>query len=160
MVICGINDATLFQGHTHAERIAYEIFSDDFSTTMDVSIDKLNDELKTLAGMTAAQGQIRLMPERSIDVEGKGRDAFTTLRTHYKGEGLLAHNIVEAGHTIKNLCYVGEKPTMNWAMFERMLKKAYAACDKHEGRVVHLEAMKLRSLQGYCIVSTTEQDGD
>ncbi|CAJ1959254.1 unnamed protein product [Cylindrotheca closterium] len=62
MVICGINDATLFQGRTQAERIAYEIFSDDFNTTMDVSIDELNDELKTIAGMTTAQGQIRLMP--------------------------------------------------------------------------------------------------
>ncbi|CAJ1941173.1 unnamed protein product [Cylindrotheca closterium] len=62
MVICGINNATLFQGRTQAERIAYEIFSADFSTTMDISIDELNDELKTLAGMTAAQGQIRLMP--------------------------------------------------------------------------------------------------
>ncbi|CAJ1963903.1 unnamed protein product [Cylindrotheca closterium] len=204
MVICGINDATLFQGRTQAERIAYEIFSDDFNTTMDVSIDELNDELKTLAGMTTAQGQIRLMPGikknirafiqwcrdefrmgrdpatvhflemyiqmaplhgeaftmdnakvlvllrkfivgntqaeatlRAINVEGKGRDAFIALRTHYEGEGLLAQDIVEAENTIKNLYYVGEKPTMNWTMFERMLKKAYAASDKHEGRVVH-----------------------
>jgi hypothetical protein len=31
-------------------------------------------------------------------------------------------------------------------MFERMLKKAYAAYDKHEGREVHSDGMKLRSL--------------
>ncbi|CAJ1959255.1 unnamed protein product [Cylindrotheca closterium] len=97
---------------------------------------------KYIVGNTQAEATIR-----AINVEGKGRDAFIALRTHYKGEGLLAHDIVEAENTIKNLYYVGEKPTMNWAMFERMLKKAYAASDKHEGRVVHSEAMKLRNLQ-------------
>lgn len=294
MVICGINNVTLFQGRTQAERIAYEIFSDDFSTTMDSSIDELNEEFKTLAGLTIAQGQIRLMPAikknirafiqwcrdeirmgrdpatvqfpvvdtakllrrmktheqyvygsklmsqqalpqdftndvqwedwnptfvnylrtmpgrdgvplqyvvrmndaavptvhedfleiyinmaplngeafamdnakvlvllrkfivgnteaeatlQAIDIEGHGRNAFIALRTHYEGEGILATDIVEAEHTIKEACYVGEKPKMNWSMFERMLKKAYATCDKHEGREVHSDAMKLRSLQ-------------
>ncbi|CAJ1929455.1 unnamed protein product [Cylindrotheca closterium] len=96
----------------------------------------------TIVGNTEAEATLQ-----AIDVKGKGRDAFIALRTHYKGERLLAYNIVEAEHTIKDLCYVGEKPTMNWSMFERMLKKAYAAYDKHEGRVVHSDAMKLRSLQ-------------
>ncbi|CAJ1945564.1 unnamed protein product [Cylindrotheca closterium] len=86
---------------------------------------------KFTVGNTEAEATLQ-----AIDVKGKGRDAFIALRTHYEGEGLLAH-----------LCYVGEKPTMNWAMFERMLKEAYAAYDKHEGRVVHLVAMKLRNLQ-------------
>jgi hypothetical protein len=62
MVICGIDDATFFQGRTQAERISFEIFSDDFSTTMDVSTEELNEEFKALMGMTVAQGQIRLMP--------------------------------------------------------------------------------------------------
>ncbi|CAJ1941866.1 unnamed protein product [Cylindrotheca closterium] len=62
MVICGIDDVTLFQGRTQAERIAYAIFSDNFATTMDSTMDKLNEEFKTLAGLTIAQGQIRLMP--------------------------------------------------------------------------------------------------
>ncbi|CAJ1927075.1 unnamed protein product, partial [Cylindrotheca closterium] len=62
MVICGIDNVTLFQGRTQAERIAYKIFSDDFTTTMDSTIDELNEEFKTLAGLTIAQGQIRLMP--------------------------------------------------------------------------------------------------
>ncbi|CAJ1954180.1 unnamed protein product [Cylindrotheca closterium] len=59
MAICGIDDVTLFQGRTQAERIAYEIFSDDFTTTMDSTIDEL---FKTLTGLTIPQGQIRLMP--------------------------------------------------------------------------------------------------
>ncbi|CAJ1955077.1 unnamed protein product [Cylindrotheca closterium] len=294
MVICGIDDVTLFQGRTQAERIAYEIFSDDFTTTMDSTIDELNEEFKTLAGLTIAQGQIRLMPAikknirafiqwcrdevrmgrdpsttpfpvvdaakllrrmktheqyvygsklmsqqalpqdftndvqwedwcptfenylrtipgrdgvplsyivrmndagtltlhedfletyvnmaphvgeayvmdnakvlvllskfivgnteaetilQAINIAGNGREAFNALRTHYEGEGILASDIVEAEHTIKELCYVGEKQKMNWSMFERMLKKAYATCDKHEGREVHSDAMKLRSLQ-------------
>ncbi|CAJ1945746.1 unnamed protein product, partial [Cylindrotheca closterium] len=62
MVICGIDKVTLFQGRTQAKRIAYKIFSDDFSTIMDSTIDELNQEFKTLAGLTIAQGQIRLMP--------------------------------------------------------------------------------------------------
>ncbi|CAJ1937394.1 unnamed protein product [Cylindrotheca closterium] len=286
MVICGIDDVTLFQGRTQAERIAYEIFT----TTMDSTIDKLNEEFKTLAGLTIAQGQIRLMPAikknirafiqwctdeirmgrdpvtapfpvvdaakvhrymktheqyvygsklmlqqalpqdftndvqwedwcpkfknylrtipvgdgvplsyivrmndagiltlhkdcleiyinmtphigkayvmdnakvlvllskfteaeatlQAINIAGNGREAFKALRTHYDGKGILASNIVEAEHTIKELCYVGEKPKMNWSMFEQMLKKACAACDKHEGREVHSDAMKLHSLE-------------
>ncbi|CAJ1959303.1 unnamed protein product [Cylindrotheca closterium] len=290
MVICGIDNVTLFQGRTQAERIAYKIFSDDFTTTMDSTIDKLNKEFKTLAGLTIAQGQIRLMPAikknirafiqwcrdeirmgrdptttpfpvvdaakllrrmktheqyvygsklmsqqalpqdftnnvqwedwcptfenylrtipgrdgvplsyivrmnntgmptlhkdfletyvnmaphvgeayvmdnakvlvllskfivgntkaeatlQAINIAGNGREAFNALRTHYKGEGIIASDIVEAEHTIKELCYVGEKPKLNWSMFERMLKKVYATCDKHEGTEVHSDAMKL-----------------
>lgn len=294
MVICGMNDIALFQGRTQAARIAYEIFSDDFSTTMDISIEELNEEFKTLAGLTSAQGQIRIMPAvkknirafiqwcrdeirmgrspatvqfpvvdaakllrrmktheqyvrssklmsqqalpqdftndvqwedwhptfinylrtipgrdgvplsyviriqeasiptthedfleiyvdmaplhgeafvmdnakvlvllrkfivgntvaeavlQAIDIASNGRKAFDALRTNYEGEGILATDIVEAEHTIKELCYIGEKPKMNWSMFERILKKAYATCDKHEGREVHSDAMKLRNLQ-------------
>ena len=294
MVICGIDDATFFQGRTQAERISFEIFSDDFSTTMDVSTEELNEEFKALMGMTVAQGQIRLMPAvrknirafiqwcrdeirmgrnpatvefpvvdtakllrrmktheqyvhgsklmslqalpqdftndvqwndwkptfenylrtmpgrdgvplkyivrmntaavptvhedfletyinmaplhgeafvmdnakvlvllkklivgnteaeatlQAINVEGNGREAFIALLTHYEGEGLLAIDIVEAEYIIKDLSYVAEKPQMNWSMFERTLKKAYAAYDKHEGREVHSDGMKLRSLQ-------------
>ncbi|CAJ1956295.1 unnamed protein product [Cylindrotheca closterium] len=284
-----------FSKDTQAKRIAYEIFLDDFTTTMDSTIDELNKEFKTLAGLTIAQGQIRLMPGikknirafiqwcrdeicmgrdptttpfpvvdaakllrrmktheqyvygsklmsqqalpqdftnnvqwedwcptfenylrtipgrdgvplsyivrmndtgiltlhedffeiyfnmaphigeayvmdnatvlvllskfivgntkaeatlQAINIAGNGREAFNALRTHYEGKGILASDIVEAEHTIKELCYVGEKPKMNWTMFEQMLKKACAACDKHEGREVHSDAMKLRSLQG------------
>jgi len=294
MVICGIDDATFFQGRTQAERISFEIFSDDFSTTMDVSTEELNEEFKALMGMTVAQGQIRLMPAvrknirafiqwcrdeirmgrnpatvefpvvdtakllrrmktheqyvygsklmslqalpqdftndvqwddwkptfenylrtmpgrdgvplkyivrtntaavptvhedfleiyinmaplhgeafvmdnakvlvllkklivgnteaeatlQAINVEGNGREAFIALRTHYEGEGLLAIDIVEAEYIIKDMHYVAEKPQRNWSMFERTLKKAYAAYDKHEGREVHSDGMKLRSLQ-------------
>ncbi|CAJ1939808.1 unnamed protein product [Cylindrotheca closterium] len=294
MVICGIDNVTLFQGRTQAERIAYKIFSDDFTTTTDSTIDKLNEEFKTLAGSTIAQGQIRLMPAiknnirafiqwcrdeirmgrdptttpfpvvdaakllrrmkihkqyvygsklmsqqalpqdftndvqwedwcptfenylrtipgrdgvplsyivrmndtgmltlhedfleiyinmaphvgeayvmdnakvlvllskfivgntkaeatlQAINIAGNGREAFNALRTHNKGEGILASDIVEAEHTIRELCYIGEKQKMNWSMFERMLKKAYATCDKHEGREVHSDAVKLHSLQ-------------
>jgi hypothetical protein len=59
MVICGIDNAILFQGCTQAERISFEIFSDDFSTTMDVSTEELNEEFQALLGMTAAQGMLR-----------------------------------------------------------------------------------------------------
>ncbi|CAJ1939932.1 unnamed protein product [Cylindrotheca closterium] len=97
---------------------------------------------KFIVGNTEAEATLQ-----AINIAGNGREAFNALRTHYEGEGILASDIVEAEHTIKELCYIGEKPKMNWSMFERMLKKAYAACNKHEGREVHSDAMKLRSLQ-------------
>ncbi|CAJ1967164.1 unnamed protein product [Cylindrotheca closterium] len=188
MVICGINNVTLFQGRTQAERIAYEIFSDDFTMTMDSTtpgrdgvplsyIVRMNnagiltlheDFLEIYINMAPHIGEAYVMNNakvlvllskfivgntkaeatlQAIHIAGNGREAFKALHSHYEGKGILASDIVKAEHTIKELCYVGEKPKMNWSMFERMLKKVHAACDKHEGREVHSEAMKLRSLQ-------------
>ncbi|CAJ1963571.1 unnamed protein product, partial [Cylindrotheca closterium] len=97
---------------------------------------------KFIVGNTKAEATLQ-----AINIAGNGREAFNALRTHDKGKGILASDIVKAKHTIRELCYVGEKQKMNWSMFERMLKKAYATCNKHEGREVHSDAMKLRNLQ-------------
>jgi hypothetical protein len=35
MVACGVNDVVLFDGDTPAERIAADLFGDDFATCMD-----------------------------------------------------------------------------------------------------------------------------
>ncbi|CAJ1954073.1 unnamed protein product [Cylindrotheca closterium] len=97
---------------------------------------------KFILGNTEAEAILQ-----AINIAGNGRAAFNALRTHYEGKGILASDIVKAEHTIKELCCVGKKQKMNWSMFERMLKKTYATCDKHEGREVHSDAMKLHSLQ-------------
>ena len=293
MVICGINDVNLFQGRTQAQRIASELFTDEFRVVMNISNVELNEGFTTLASMTAAQGQIKLMPAIKTNIrafiqwckdesrmgrnpaigvfpiadaadlilrmkkhdqfietsktkalqtipqqftndvqwedwaptfidylrtipgsdgvplsyviraneeripttsrdfldeyvamasldsdafhvdniqvlrltrsfvvgnteaeailqsmnERHGRNAFLALKTHYEGEGLHAVDIMDADRTIHGTFYTGEKPTMNWSIFERRLKKAYAAYDKDEGREVHSDNMKLRNLQ-------------
>ncbi|CAJ1954179.1 unnamed protein product [Cylindrotheca closterium] len=74
---------------------------------------------KFIVGNTEAEATLQ-----ANNIAGNGREAFNALRTHFEGKGILASDIVEAEHTIKELCCVGEKPKMNWSMIERMLKKS------------------------------------
>jgi hypothetical protein len=62
MIACGVKDEALFGGDTPAQRIAADLFGDDFSTCMDKSYEELNQELKTYSDLTQNQGQIRFMP--------------------------------------------------------------------------------------------------
>ena len=60
---CGVpNDNVLFNGVTKAARIATEVFGDDLNSCMDISFDDFEKECQTYAGLTVAQGQIRLTP--------------------------------------------------------------------------------------------------
>ena len=60
---CGVpNDCILFNGATKAQRIATEVFSDDFNSCMDISHEDFEDECKTYCSLTVVQGQIRLNP--------------------------------------------------------------------------------------------------
>ena len=63
LLVCGVpNDGVLFNGGTKAQRIAIEVFSDDFNSCMDISHDDFETECKTYSSLTIAQGQIRLNP--------------------------------------------------------------------------------------------------
>eukprot|EP00980_Cylindrotheca_fusiformis_P018606 scaffold6163_cov78-Cylindrotheca_fusiformis.AAC.2 len=62
MALCGLNDVNQFKGETNAQRIASQVFSDDFASCMDKSFDDLTEDLKSFSCLTAAQGQIRLVP--------------------------------------------------------------------------------------------------
>ena len=62
IVACGVDNATRFNGNTAAERIATDIFDDDFSTCMDKELKELEEDLKSYSTLTANQGQIRLQP--------------------------------------------------------------------------------------------------
>ena len=63
LLACGVpNDGILFNGDTKAERIATEVFNDDFTSCMDITFEDFESECKTYAGLTVAQGQIRLTP--------------------------------------------------------------------------------------------------
>lgn len=63
LIACGVpDDGILFNGSTKAERIANDIFDDDFNSCLDVSFDDFDSECKTYSGLTINQGQIRLTP--------------------------------------------------------------------------------------------------
>jgi hypothetical protein len=62
MVVCGVNDETLFDGDTATQRIAADLFGDDFATCMDKSFTELDSEFKTYSDLTQNQGQVRLLP--------------------------------------------------------------------------------------------------
>ena len=62
MVLCGVPNATMFNGNTQAQRIAEDVFDDDFQSTMDKTFHELEDDFKSYSTMTVNQGQIRLNP--------------------------------------------------------------------------------------------------
>ena len=62
VIACGVNNVQLFNGQTKAQRIAGEVFDNDFESCRFKSIDELKEDLKAYSGLTAAQGQIRLNP--------------------------------------------------------------------------------------------------
>ena len=62
MTECGVNDVDLFEGRTQAERLAIDLFSDDFHTCMDKTHPELDSDFKTYSDLTQAQGQIRVTP--------------------------------------------------------------------------------------------------
>ena len=62
LALCGINDVTLLGGQTQAQRIAAEVFGDDFNACKDKEQDELKEDLKSYGQLTVAQGRIRLNP--------------------------------------------------------------------------------------------------
>jgi hypothetical protein len=62
LALCGVDNAALFEGNTTAQRIASDVFQDNFQTCMDITFDELDNDWKTYSVLTAAQGQIRLRP--------------------------------------------------------------------------------------------------
>ena len=59
---CGVDDITLFNGRTAAERMANEIFLDNFEVCMDKTADELKEDLKSYSNLTLAEGRIRTLP--------------------------------------------------------------------------------------------------
>ena len=62
LTVCGVPDDGLFNGATNANRIAHDIFNNDFDSCMDIMFDDFDQECKTYASLTVAQGQIPLRP--------------------------------------------------------------------------------------------------
>ena len=81
MVACGVDNAVRFNGNTAAERIAAEVFDDDFMSCIDKDISDLEDDFKTYSVLTVNQGQIRLRPGIKRKIRGFIQWAKDQLRT-------------------------------------------------------------------------------
>ena len=62
MIACGVNNVILFNGETPAQRMAVDIFDDDFASCIDKTQLEFDDDLKGYSALTVANGQIRLPP--------------------------------------------------------------------------------------------------
>ena len=62
MAECGVTDDDNHDGRSSAQRIAEDIFSNEFSTCMDKTHKELDSDFKTYYDLTQNQGQIRITP--------------------------------------------------------------------------------------------------
>ena len=62
LVLCGVPDVGLFDGKTPAQRLASDIFFDDFLAVIDTTRDNVTDALKAYASLTVTNGRIILQP--------------------------------------------------------------------------------------------------
>ena len=60
MVACGLDHDVLFMGETQAQRLASDIFGNQFSACLDVTFKELDEHFKTYGDMTVAQGRIQV----------------------------------------------------------------------------------------------------
>ena len=56
MILCGVDDASMFGGVTAAERIAADLFDNDFTSAMDKTWEELDVDFKSYADLTQNQG--------------------------------------------------------------------------------------------------------
>ena len=66
---CGITNAALFDSDTKASSIATELFDDEFTSCMDKTYVKLDDDLNSYYTLTAANVQIRLTPGHKKNIK-------------------------------------------------------------------------------------------
>ena len=62
MVACGEDTNVIFNGANKAQRLASDVFDDDFSTCIDKSVEDLDSNLNDYSALTVNQGQICLNP--------------------------------------------------------------------------------------------------
>ena len=62
MIACGMDHDALFQDETQAQRLATDIFGNQFSACLDVTFKELDEHFKTYTDLTTAQGRIQIRP--------------------------------------------------------------------------------------------------
>ena len=111
MVACGVDNITQFHNQTSAQRIAEDVFDNDFMSCIDKDVSDLEEDLKTCSGVTVAQGQIRLLPGT---------------KRHIKAFIQWAKDLIRTGQDPSQLVFpVAETPNLM-----RRQKSHSAFCDK------------------------------
>ena len=80
MIACGVDNVKMFNGQTSAQRFGSDIFGNDFITSMDKTMDELNQDLKRFSDLTQAQGQIRI----SLGIKRNIRAFIQWVRDQYR----------------------------------------------------------------------------
>ena len=70
VIACGVDNNALFDGDTAAERIATDLFDDDYVSAMDKTWEELDTDFKSYTDLTHAQGQIRFLPGIKRNLKG------------------------------------------------------------------------------------------
>ena len=58
MVTCGVDHDALYQDETQAQRLAADIFGDQFSACLDITFKEIDEHFKTYSELTVQQGRI------------------------------------------------------------------------------------------------------
>ena len=124
LTACGIDNVALFQGETNAERIADQLFSNEFGTCIDKTDAELTDEMSNFANLLANNGRIRLAPGVTIRVK-----AFIHWASHCLRQGIDPSTL--------------PFPVANTATLIRQSKTHKKFCDDSE---VNAKAMKPKTL--------------
>ena len=72
LILCGVNEDTnnvVANDQTAAQRIAEEVFNDNFTTLMDVTVIEMENAWKTYATLTINEGRIRLRPRTKANIK-------------------------------------------------------------------------------------------
>src|SRR6056300_1082931 len=70
IAVCGVGNVSLWNGATKAEHIADEIFTNEFETCLDITMDDLTEAFKTFADLRQNQGQIKLTVGMKKKIKG------------------------------------------------------------------------------------------
>ena len=70
MIACGVDNNTVFEGDSAAERISTDLFDDSYVSAMDKTWVELDIGFKSYTDLTQAQGQIRLLPGVKRNLKG------------------------------------------------------------------------------------------
>ena len=68
LVLCGVSDVVDWNHQTEAQRIASDLFDEEFQSFMNKKISALDEDWKTYSSVTQANGQIRLLPRAKKNI--------------------------------------------------------------------------------------------
>ena len=79
--------------------------------------------------------------------KSNGHKGWIMLKKYYEGQGIYANDISQDDTDLKKILYAGKKkPHMWWIEFEPWLNLVFKTYVKREGRLVHSDEMKIRTL--------------